>query len=254
MTSDPTTPALSVIIPVLNEEGYIGDTLDALARMPGHFEVIVVDGGSRDRTVEIARSRRAVVITAERGRGSQMHAGAVMAQGEVLWFLHADTLPPVDAARRISEALADPQVIGGNFEVVFDRTDRPARFLKWLYPRLRCSGLCYGDSAFFVRRCTYEQVGGFRPYPIFEDLDLLRRIRRHGRFVHLPCAVVTSSRNFEGRWFPSVLARWVLLQVLFWSGIPPARLGRLDSMMRGPTRRSASDRQEARAGGGSPLG
>jgi rSAM/selenodomain-associated transferase 2 len=222
-----------VIIPTLNEEGHIGDILDAMNRNHDSLEIIVVDGGSRDRTVDIARSRGAVVITAERGRGSQMHAGAVVAHGEVLWFLHADTLPPVDAARRISEALADPQVIGGNFEIVFDCTNRPARFLTWLYPRLRHLGLCYGDSAFFVRRSTYEQVGGFRPYPIFEDLDLLRRIRRHERFVHVPSPVATSARNFEGRCFPLVFARWVLLQVLFWSGISPAKLGRLDSMMRG---------------------
>jgi rSAM/selenodomain-associated transferase 2 len=242
-----------VIIPTLNEEGYIGDTLDALARMPGHFEVIVVDGGSRDRTVEVARSRGAVVITTERGRGSQMHAGAVLAQGEALWFLHADTLPPVDAARRISEALADPQVIGGTFEVVFDRTNPLAHILNWLNSRLRYLGLCYGDSAFFVRRDTYEQVGGFRPYPIFEDLELLRRIRLHGRFVHLPSAVVTSPRNSERHCFPLVFARWVLLQVLFWSGISPARLGRLDSMMRRSIQRSASDRPEAGAGGESPL-
>jgi rSAM/selenodomain-associated transferase 2 len=230
---DAPSPGLSVIIPTLDEGHQIASTLDALARMPGDFEVIVVDGGSRDRTVGIARSRSIEVITAERGRGSQMHAGAGVARGEVLWFLHADTIPPDDALRGIAEALADPDVIGGNFDLILSGGSRPARFLTWLYPRLRRLGLAYGDSAFFVRRGAYERVGGFRPYSIFEDLDLLRRLKRHGRFVHVPSPVITSSRNFEGRPFIPVFARWMMLQMLFWLGISPDRLGRLDRWTRG---------------------
>src|SRR5262249_50010550 len=159
---------------------------DALRQLLGRIEVIVVDGGSQDHTTSIARNRGAVVLTSERGRGSQMHAGARVAKGDVLWFLHADTLPPPDALGQITEALIDPTVIGGNFKLVLDGSSRPARFLTWLYPRLRRLGLAYGDSAFFVLRSAYEQAGGFRPLPIFEDLDLLRRLKRLGRFVHVP--------------------------------------------------------------------
>src|SRR4051812_19423011 len=177
---EPSPPDLSIIIPTLDEAERIGALLDALAGMPGHFEVLVVDGGSRDGTPEVARSRGAVVLVPGRGRGTQMHAGAGLARGEVLWFLHADTIPPADALGRIAEALADPAVVGGNFELILSGTSRPARFLTWLYPRLRRLGLAYGDSAFFVRRSAYEQTGGFRPLPIFEDLDLLRRLRRAG--------------------------------------------------------------------------
>lgn len=228
MTSEhaPSPPDLSVIIPTLDEADRIAPLLDALGRMPGVFEVLAVDGGSRDGTPEVARSRGAAVLAAERGRGRQMHAGSLAARGEVFWFLHADTLPPADAARRIAAAVADPAVVGGNFQITFDGESRPARFLNWLYPKLRLLGLAYGDSAFFVRRSAYEAVGGFRPYPIFEDLDLLRRLRRVGRFVHVPSAVVTSSRNFEGRRFAPVFARWVVLQVLYWLGAAPERLGR----------------------------
>jgi rSAM/selenodomain-associated transferase 2 len=241
---DPTLPGLSVIIPALDEGDQIGSILDALARMSGNFEVIVVDGGSRDRTVGIARSRGIDVITADRGRGSQMHAGAGVARGEVLWFLHADTIPPADAPRRIVEALGDPAVVGGNFDLILSGTGRAARFLTWLYPRLRWLGLAYGDSAFFVRLSAYERVGGFRPYPIFEDLDLLRRLKRHGRFAHVPIPVITSSRNFEGRPFIPVFTRWVVLQMLFWMGISPVWLARCDERMRRLGRRASSRRGE----------
>ncbi len=223
---DRSLPILSIIIPVYNEEEQIGLTLEALGRMPGDFEVIVVDGGSRDRTAEVVRSRGVVVLTSKKGRGCQMHAGACAARGEVFWFLHADTRPPTDAARRITDALVDPAVVGGNFQIIFDGDSRPARFLNWLYPKLGLLGLAYGDSAFFVRRSAYETIGGFRPYPIFEDLDLLRRLRRVGRFILIPAAVVTSSRLFENRSFTPVFARWVLLQVLYWLGISLERLGR----------------------------
>jgi rSAM/selenodomain-associated transferase 2 len=220
-------PVLSIVIPTLDEASQLATTLDAVGRLRDpEVEVIIVDGGSHDDTVAIAEHHGARIVTTARGRGAQLHAGACTARGRTLWFLHADTWPPTDAVRRIAEALADPAVVGGNFEILFSGNSRPDRFLNWLYPRLRWLGLSYGDSAYFMRRSAYEQIGGFRPYPIFEDLDLLRRLRRIGRFVSVPSAVVTSSRNFEGRRFTPVFARWVVLQVLYWLGVPPGRLGR----------------------------
>ena len=220
-------PQLSVIIPALNEARSIGATLDALARMGESIEVVVVDGGSTDGTDEIARRRGALVVKAERGRGSQMHAGALAARGVAFWFLHADTLAPADATARIASALRDPRVVGGNFRVRFDGTRRAARFLTWLYPQLRRLGLCYGDSGIFVSRAAYERAGGFKPFPIFEDLDLLRALWRLGRVVHLDSTVVTSSRRFEGRSFALTFARWSALQTLYWLGVHPRTLGRL---------------------------
>ena len=226
-------PTLSIIIPTFNEAPSIGATLDALARLRGRVEVIVVDGGSHDRTAEIVCARGLSIIRSERGRGLQMHRGASAARGEVLWFLHADTIPGPDAAERIVEALGrDTEVFGGNFEVRFDGTRRAARFLTWLYPRLRKLGLCYGDSAIFVRARAYEEAGGFKPFPIFEDLDLVRRLRRLGRMVHLRATVVTSSRRFEGRSFLLTFARWSALQVLYWAGVHPRTLGRLYAPVR----------------------
>lgn len=230
---DDLRPALSIIIPALDEAHSIGATLDAVARLSESVEVIVVDGGSQDETVLIARERGVHVIAAERGRGTQMHTGACVAQGEALWFLHADTIPPMDAAALIIGALKEPAIVGGNFHVRFDGARRAARFLTWLYPRLRKIGLHYGDSAMFVRREDYQRVGGFQSFPIFEDLDLIRRLRRRGRLVHLPATVITSSRRFEGRRsFALTFARWVGLQCLYWLGVHPRTLGRLYAPIR----------------------
>ena len=224
---------ISIIIPALNEAQSIGETLDAAARVKDVVEVVVVDGGSADGTAEVARARGVRVVTAARGRGAQMHAGALAARGEVLWFLHADTLAPADAVEYIARALRDPRAVGGNFRVRFDGTRRAARFLTWLYPRLRLLGLAYGDSGFFVRRAAYERAGGFKPFPIFEDLDLLRALWRQGRFVQAQACVVTSSRRFEGRSFALTFARWSLLQVLYWLGVSPHTLARLYAPVRG---------------------
>ncbi len=223
---------ISIIIPTLNEAHAVGATLDAaLGLRAAAHEIIIVDGGSADNTFELALKRSLTsragfvrLLKSERGRGAQMHAGACAAQGDVFWFLHADTLPPVDAIERIAEALDDPQAIGGNFAISFDGAKLPARFMTGLYPCLRRLGLCYGDSAFFVRREAYERVGGFQSFPIFEDLDLLRRLRRAGRFVHLTNVVTTSSRRFENKSFTLMFARWSILQALYWAGVHPCRL------------------------------
>jgi rSAM/selenodomain-associated transferase 2 len=220
--SKPPRPAVSVIIPTLDEEASLGATLDALAGLHVPFEVIVVDGGSRDRTLELAQSRGVRAFGAGRGRGVQMHAGARTATGDVLWFLHADTLPPADAPARITEALSDPAVVGGHFRLRFDGPRRAAHFLSGLQPLFTLMGLVYGDSGIFVRREEYERVGGFRPFPLFEDLDLVRRLRRRGRVVRVPATVIASSRRFaQGRSFTLLFARWVVLQLLYWLGVPP---------------------------------
>jgi rSAM/selenodomain-associated transferase 2 len=231
--------ALSIIIPALNEARSIGATLDALATVACGAEMIVVDGGSADGTIEIARGRGVKLVSSGRGRGRQMHAGASAARGRALWFLHADTLPSKGCAAQIEDALRDPSVVAGNFDVHFDGQSRAARFLTWLYPRLRRIGLCYGDSAIFVRRETYEQIGGFRDFPIFEDLDLVRRLRKVGRVAHLRAKVETSSRRFEGRSFAFTFARWSLLQALYWLGVSPHTLARMYAHVRvpGPSRR-----------------
>jgi len=232
-------PLVSIIIPTFNEGHSIQSTLQALTHVRGKIEVIVVDGGSSDLTMEIAARNGAHVIASERGRGLQMHRGACVAQGVALLFLHADTTIPPEAADRIVETFAsDAAAVGGNFDIRFDGHRSAARFLTWLYPQLGRLGLCYGDSGIFVRASSYKEVGGFKPIPIFEDLDLVYRLRRLGRMVHLPVAVVTSSRRFEGRNFAFTFVRWSLLQALYWLGVHPQLLNHLYA----PVRRAGTKR------------
>jgi glycosyltransferase involved in cell wall biosynthesis len=152
---------ISVLIPTLNEARTIGCTLERLQQLEPPVEVIVVDGFSSDQTGEIARSHGAYMVLGPGGRGAGLKLAASRARGNVLWFLHADTLAPLDGAAKIIEVLKDPTVVGGNFAIKFDGMSRSARFLTWLYPHLKYLGLVYGDSGIFVRRQSYDQVEVF---------------------------------------------------------------------------------------------
>jgi rSAM/selenodomain-associated transferase 2 len=234
---------LSIVIPTWNEVAYLGRTLDSLRKFDA--EIVCVDGGSNDGTPGLARSYGVTVIRAPRGRGLQLRQGALATHGDVLWFLHADTVVKCDAATQIAEACEDPRVVGGNFHLVFDGESRGARFLNRLYPRLARIGLRYADSGIFVRRTAYQESGGFRPLPLFEDLDLLRRLKKMGSLPTLPGPLVTSPRRFEGRRFAPVFVRWAMLQVLYWLGCSPVRLNRMyhrDARLPAATTRKARRR------------
>lgn len=222
---------VSVIVPTLNEATMMRDLAASLGRLRGEFEVIVCDGGSADATVEMARQCGLRVIEAPRGRGLQMNAGAKLAKGETLLFLHADTRLPESALALVADALTDDKVCGGNFGLIFGGDTREARLLTRIYPLLRLGGMLYGDSAIFVRRGVFELLDGYREYPIFEDCDLYRRMRRVGRFVRLNARATTSSRRFEGK-FIRTFALWSLMQVLSWLGVNPNFLNRLYKPLR----------------------
>jgi rSAM/selenodomain-associated transferase 2 len=217
---------ISIVVPALNEAACIAETLRALRRLEGDKEIIVVDGGSSDDTCAIAAAQGVDVVTAPPGRGTQMHAGTLNATGDVLWFIHADTVPPPHALSEILRYLEDPSVAGGNFGLVFDGPSRAAKQLTAIYPILRLLRLCYGDSGIFIRRTAYDAIGGFRPLALFEDLDLLRRMRKAGRFVHVPSQIRTSSRRFEQRNFATMWLHWTTLQILYWCGVSPNWLAR----------------------------
>ena len=224
------TPRLSVIVPTLNEERRIPAQLRRLAAMPGVHEVIVADGGSDDRTPDLVRAHgTARLVSAPRGRGPQMNAGAQAAAGDVLLFLHADVVLPRDAASLIGRALVDERVVGGAFRIrtVADGAQGwPARLL-WLADlRSRYSRVPYGDQALFVRRDVFTALRGFASVPLFEDVDLSQRLRRVGRLRVVPASVEVSGRRFVAR--PIYYAcLMTVMPVLYRLGVPPVALARL---------------------------
>lgn len=228
---------ISVIIPTLNEDSTIEKTLDAISRLVSVDEIIIVDAGSTDQTLEKIKDYDTVkliktVKTADANRGSQMHEGTKIATGNVFWFIHADTKPKQGSGGQIKKYMRYSEVVGGNFEILFEGKSVWARLLTWLYPHLRSIGLAYGDSAFFVRKEAYEVIGGFRGYPLFEDLDLYTRLKKLGRFVYITMPVSTSSRRFEKRFFLWTFAKWSIRQGLYWIGVPPKILGKTYKQIR----------------------
>ena len=220
---------VSIVVPVLDEERTLPGLLDHLASLSGSFEVIVADGGSTDGTADVAREHRLrpVVVAATRGRASQCNAGAAAAGGSMFLFLHADTRLPVGATQSVAAALADPRMIGGNFELRFDGADRFSQLLGGWYALQRKAGIYYGDSAIWVRESTFRQLGGFRPLQIMEDYDFVRRLERHGRTRCLPGPAVTSARRWQRLGVPRTVFAWVAIRWLFLAGVDPARLARL---------------------------
>jgi uncharacterized protein len=187
--------AISVVIPTLNEQSRIERALASTA-FPG-VERIVVDGGSSDGTFEAARGAELRLRTAP-GRARQMDAGFRAARGETVVFLHADTRLDGNWKAALEAAIANPAVAGGAFRLRFEDASPALRTVEWgAALRARLAGLPYGDQALFVRRQWLVEAGGISPVPIFEDLDLVRLIRRNGRLALLPVAAWTSARRYE---------------------------------------------------------
>jgi rSAM/selenodomain-associated transferase 2 len=159
------------------------------------------------------------------GRGPQMNHGASLADGDVLLFVHADTLLPHDAHARITEALRDPAITGGCFRLSFERTHSVLRFLSYC-TRFRFRLFHYGDQAFFVRAGWFRETGGYRPYPIMEDLDLWLRMVRMGQVTVLDAPVVTSARRFSRSGIVRQQLLNITLVVLFFLGVSPFTLNR----------------------------
>jgi len=230
---------LSIVIPALDEEATISRAILS-CREAGPCEVIVADGGSRDRTVEIARREADAVIAAPQGRAAQMNAGAAVARGSVLLFLHADTLLPGGSVPAVLVALQDPGVIGGAFRVRLVASPCAARYVRamlWITGRMigARAGVARaftGDQVIFMRAEAFRAVGGYPEIPLMEDVELSRRMRRRGKTVLLPLRVRTSGRRWEA-WGPlrTVLFMW-RLRIGYLLGRTPSRCA--EAYRRGP--------------------
>jgi len=216
-------PSISVVIPTLNEEARIAGTIDS-ARREG-VEIIVADGGSSDSTTEIAYRQGARVVHCSRGRGPQLNAGAAVARGDHLLFLHADTTLPDRYLEAVQEIMAAPSVVLGAFRLRIDRPGLSIRIVE-LGVRIRCAlwKMPYGDQAMFLRAESFRQLGGFAEISLMEDMDLVRRTRAIGSIRIVPQAAVTSGR----RWESAGVLRMTLVNLScaigFQLGVPTAQL------------------------------
>jgi rSAM/selenodomain-associated transferase 2 len=193
----PLPESISVVIPALNEEADLPETIRRARHVPEVTEILVVDGGSRDRTVELARALGCRVLTSPPGRGRQLQLGAAAAQGDVVLFLHADTWLPSRAGEAVRRCLHDTTVVGGALWKAFRDPGplmRGSRFRCWI--RMAVFQTAYGDQAIFVRREVLEEVGGVPPMPLMEELELGRRLQNVGRLALAPATVRTSARRF----------------------------------------------------------
>jgi rSAM/selenodomain-associated transferase 2 len=219
---------LSIIIPVLNEQACIAATLDHLVPLRARgVEIVVVDGGSDDDTPDIAATNSDCVVAATRGRASQQNAGAQLASGEVLLFLHGDTRLPADADALIARALADDRRVWGRFDVSFDASSPMMRVIATMMNwRSRWTSVATGDQCIFVRGSAFEAVGGFPAIALMEDVALSKLLRKVSAPVCLHARVTTSARRWQKRgvWRTIFLMSWLRLAYVL--GISPDRLAR----------------------------
>ncbi|WP_126401265.1 TIGR04283 family arsenosugar biosynthesis glycosyltransferase [Blastochloris tepida] len=219
---------LSIIVPVLNEAAGIAAALARLSPLVDRgAELIVVDGGSTDDTVARARPLASHVIGAPRGRGAQMQRGVAIARGDVLLFLHADTVLPEAADRLVLDGLCRSGRVWGRFDVaIAGRHPLLAVVARMMNLRSRLTGIATGDQAMFATRAAYDAAGGFADIALMEDIALSKRLRRLGPPLCLRARAVTSGRRWEaGGVVRTIVLMWTL-RFLFWCGVSPDRLAR----------------------------
>lgn len=223
-------PLITVVIPAWNEAARIQGCLAQFQRQAGNWELIVADGGSTDGTPELAEALGATVVRCpSRGRGPQQNAGAALARGQVLLFLHADALLPEEAHRWITDTLMGPGTVAGAFRVRHvAETWKGWRkgLLRFADLRSRWTRHPYGDQALFVRRSIFDAVGGFPLKPLMEDIALARSLRSMGRTRTVPTPLHVSARRFEQGFLRAFLCMntFPLLDRL---GMPASTLARL---------------------------
>ena len=216
---------ISIIIPVLNEAAIIQPTLLKLRDNP-NVEVIVVDGGSRDNTIALAKQTGVKVISASgMGRASQMNAGAAIATGKILLFLHVDTQLPPNYGAIVQKTLKQQFVVAGAFELAIDGEEKSLRLVETLVKlRSRFLSLPYGDQAIFLSQKVFVDLGGFAELPIMEDFEFIQRLKHHGKIAIAPAAVLTSGRRWQKLGLFKTTAINQLIIIGYYLGISPLKL------------------------------
>ncbi len=217
---------IAVIVPCLNEAERITATLTPLQtlRQQGH-QVIVVDGGSDDNSVELAKLLADQVVSSERGRAQQMNHGASLSSADVLLFLHADTLLPDDAANITTTALDNSQKKWGRFDVRLSGQHMWLRIIEFMMnQRSRLTGIATGDQAMFVLREIFQQAGQFPDIQLMEDVALSKRLKHFSSPVCLKQRVITSSRRWENQGFWRTITLMWKLRLAYFLGVDPDQL------------------------------
>jgi rSAM/selenodomain-associated transferase 2 len=221
---------ISVVIPTLNAAGSLEATLAALGEgREVVIEIIVSDGGSVDETRDHARRAGCRVVAGDRGRGGQLARGAGAARGEWLLFLHADTRLGREWACAVTSFMAQPGAEGraAVFRFALDDPGLPARILAAIVTaRVRLLALPYGDQGLLISRRLYDELGGFRPLPLMEDVDIVRRIGRR-RLAVLPATAVTSALRYRRDGYVARMARNAACLALYFAGMPPRAIAKL---------------------------
>lgn len=220
--------SLSIIIPVLNEGAIIQTFLAELRARATGAEIIVVDGGSIDQTRDLAAQVCDRLILTDRGRSRQMNAGAAIASGNILWFLHADCQVPADCTRLIASALRNPETVGGFFRIRIPRREFVYRFTDsfahyaGLLLRMR-----FGDHGFFCRRTVFEEIGGFPDVPLMEDAEFFTKLRAAGRVAVLPSPLLVSPRRYAEIGAMRLTLAYGFIAILYALGVRPRILAAL---------------------------
>lgn len=223
-------PEISIIIPALREAEGINNVIRHIRSLAAgdRAEVIVVDGDPAGSTINAIRDAQVVRTLSETGRAIQMNKGAALASGDMLLFLHADTLLPPNAFSLIRAALVDSGFVGGAFDLGIQTNRKIFRITeRYVALRTRLTKIPFGDQAIFIRREYFERMGGFKPIPIMEDVELMARIRKRGDAIRtIPEKVMTSARRWEKEGVLFVTLRNWMLQLLYIAGVSPERLSR----------------------------
>lgn len=218
----------SVIIPTYNEANQICRAIES-ARKASFDDIVVVDGGSSDETVSLAKATGAEVLECSLGRSVQMNLGGEAAKGDVLLFLHADTTLPIDARQLLERVFEDGRILGGAFHLRFDSGGWLMRLVSFQANIRSYCTVPWGDQALFVRSDFFVGSGGYRQWGLMEDVEMAHRIKRGGRFAMIKTPVVTSGRRFRQNGFAKSALRNMLLMLAFYLRINPNRLARFYS-------------------------